>query len=295
MEGENPASLPTDFTELFVGRSGDNTSINGFIDEFGVFAGALQEFEIKALADGASALQIKQGTLPDSDGDGMPDAYETEFGLDSSADDAEQDADDDGLANLAEFEKGTHPKMADTDGDGLDDGLETGTGEFVGPEDTGTDPTKADSDGDGLADGVETATGEFVGENDTGTDPNNSDTDGDGLADGVETGTDTFVSLDNTGSNPVKADTDGDGVADKEELLARFDPNFPESKPQVEAKPDPQFTDIKIQGDKLVIEWTSGTLQAAEKVAGPYEDMSDARSPQSIPLKDDMRFFRLKE
>ena len=109
----------------------------------------------------------------DTDGDGLPDAVETNTGIFLSASDT-----------------GTDPNDPDTDDDGLADGVETNTGTFVSASDTGTDPHVADTDSDGLSDGAETGTGIFVSASDTGTDPNAVDTDGDGLSDGIETGLD---------------------------------------------------------------------------------------------------------
>lgn len=135
--------------------------------------------------------------LVDSDGDTMSDSYEVAHGLNpSSAEDANADLDGDGLTNLEEFNRGTLPNNPDTDGDGVKDGAETGTGVWVGPENTGTDPLNPDSDGDGLPDGVETNTGVFVGPADTGTNPHVADTDGDGYSDRTEV---------INGSNPLQA------------------------------------------------------------------------------------------
>jgi len=124
----------------------------------------------------------------DSDGDGIPDAYEIANGLNPSLNDAATDLDGDGLTNLQEYQKGTAANLADTDDDGLPDGVETGTGNYVSASDTGTNPVKADTDDDGLADGVETRTGTYVSPTNTGTDPLVADTDGDGFSDGVEVG-----------------------------------------------------------------------------------------------------------
>ena len=62
---------------------------------------------------------------PDADADGMPDAWEIQYGLDpDDPADAAGDADGDGLANLVECQCGTSPVSNDTDGDRLLDGWE---------------------------------------------------------------------------------------------------------------------------------------------------------------------------
>ncbi len=54
---------------------------------------------------------------PDADHDGMPDAWETDHGLDPDFDgDGAQDADGDGYTNVEEFLNETHPGDADEDG-----------------------------------------------------------------------------------------------------------------------------------------------------------------------------------
>jgi hypothetical protein len=115
-------------------------------------------YDLPAAASAAPTLAPSQ---PDSDGDGLSDADETNV-------------------------YGTDPENADSDFDGVFDGQEVANG---------TDPLVADnssieaqggagdSDGDRLSDGDEAA---------FGTDPNNPDTDGDGWYDGdeVNAGTD---------------------------------------------------------------------------------------------------------
>lgn len=72
----------------------------------------------------------------DSDGDGLPDQWEIDHGLDpNDPNDAAEDPDEDGLDNLDEHKYKTDPNDPDTDGDGYTDGEEV---------DAGTDPLRAD-------------------------------------------------------------------------------------------------------------------------------------------------------
>jgi hypothetical protein len=74
---------------------------------------------------------------PDSDGDGIPDDWEVQFGLEyQNADDGSEDGDGDGLDNLAEYVAGTDNSLSDTDGDGVSDGVEL---------EGGSDPLDAES------------------------------------------------------------------------------------------------------------------------------------------------------
>lgn len=58
---------------------------------------------------------------PDTDCDGMPDAWETANGTIPFFADGLEDSDGDGLINIEEFRHGTNPNLADTDGDGASD------------------------------------------------------------------------------------------------------------------------------------------------------------------------------
>ncbi|PWT96956.1 MAG: hypothetical protein C5B51_32360, partial [Terriglobia bacterium] len=110
---------------------------------------------------------------PDSDGDGLPDAFERLLGSDPFNSDsdgdglpdgieyllkgdpfsarADDDDDSDGLSNIQEVMLGTDPNNADTDLDGLSDGAEVLRYH--------TDPLRVDTDADGFGDGDEIRAG----------------------------------------------------------------------------------------------------------------------------------------
>ncbi|MDB6069803.1 MAG: hypothetical protein JWL81_974, partial [Verrucomicrobiales bacterium] len=131
----------------------------------------------------SSTWELLEAFSDDSDGDGMPNAYETSNGTNPDVNDAGVDLDTDGLTNIQEYAAGTKPTVADTDADGYKDGVETKTGIWVSPTNTGSDALVADSDADGLLDGVENLTQATTGPTQPGTDPNKKDTDADGYAD----------------------------------------------------------------------------------------------------------------
>ena len=183
------------------------------------------------------------GKVIDSDGDGTPDATDTDSDNDGYPDAVEAgdaateteavdtdgdllpdyldlDSDDDGLPDSDELALGTDRRNTDTDADGLQDGPEVAQG---------SDPTDADTDDDGLLDGLE-----------VGGDPDGDglaavldvDSDDDGLFDGLEAGltvADLTAATDLAArafsadvdpastTNPLLADTDGDGWRDGRE------------------------------------------------------------------------------
>lgn len=98
----------------------------------------------------ADGIEVKAGRNPtdpsddfgdftDQDGDGMPDWWESEVGLNIDLDDSSEDPDSDGLTNLLEYQCNTNPFDPDTDGDGKKDGAEL---------EQGTNPTKANQSED---------------------------------------------------------------------------------------------------------------------------------------------------
>ncbi len=116
-----------------------------------------------------SSFRVYNASL-DTDGDGVPDEYESVLGLDPTrADtnnngipDGQEDYDHDGMTNAAEFFMKTNPMIVDTDGNGISDGNEDADldglkdgAEFL----AGSDPFKIDTDDDGLDDNSEVADG----------------------------------------------------------------------------------------------------------------------------------------
>ena len=163
----------------------------------------------------------------DCDSDGLPNGWETEYGLDPrDPDDAVMDNDNDGLTNADEYQMGTDPTLGDTDGDGLGDAEDlfpTDPTETTDADNDGIGDTEdTDDDNDGVLDAFEDVNGNGQVDFDE-TDPFNPDTDGDGISDGDEDANlNAFVEAGET--DPRLSDTDGDGVADNDEYGWGTDP-----------------------------------------------------------------------
>ena len=197
----------------------------------------------------------------DTDGDGMPDGWEVEHGLNPNyAGDASFDYNYNGLTNFQEYENNSDPWDKDSDDDGISNYAECwGLFGFF------TDPFAPDTDEDGLSDleeicqyinlSDETQMKEiYTNETDRVSaknsiirlcrdypyklDPINSDVDGDGLNDGNEIFRDNktnpnYIDSDYDGlsdgdevhkykTEPTKRDTDGDGLLDSEEIFGTY-------------------------------------------------------------------------
>lgn len=147
---------------------------------------------------------IDWNEAPDTDGDGLPDAYELEKGLNPNVADTDGDGLSDGYESLYAF---TNPLEKDGDGNGIIDAEEDFDNDGLTDYEESLYNTYAiiaDSDGDGLDDGEEIA---------YGTNPLIQDTDSDGVDDKTE------IAL---GTDPTKADSDGDGIADGAEQLEQI-------------------------------------------------------------------------
>ena len=212
---------------------------------------------VVAILVGLSIFSYIRFTAPvtgfDSDGDGMPDAWEKEHGFDPNDNsDAKQDGDGDGLTNLEEYrynipnsfkEKkiwwgGTDPRDPDSDSDKMMDGWEVRNNlDPLNEYDAILDP-----DNDGVVFTVNNVTLNLdfsnLKEYQAETDPIDPDTDHDGMLDGWEDFFKLFplspidAEKDNdgdgllnswefsNGTNPSNNDTDSDGLDDLLELIS---------------------------------------------------------------------------
>ena len=200
--GDGDWAMGANDDPLVFGRYLDRFT-TGSIDDAAIWDEALDATAIAAVFVGGVAA----ASGPDSDGDGLPDPWETEH-FNGLGEDDSGDADEDGLTNLQEYNKGTDPNDPDSDGDGLEDGPEFNI--------HSTNPSVPDSDGDGLTDGEEI--------NSYATDPNDPDSDGDGLTD--------FSEINDHSTDPNDPDSDGDGYSDAAEVAASTAPGDPDDFPR---------------------------------------------------------------
>lgn len=166
-------------------------------------------------ADGVEdGVEISSSTYnvsnPDTDGDGLNDSAERQFGSNASR----VDTDSDEVLDPTEAEEGTDPAAVDTDGDSITDDVELSGA---------TSARNSDSDFDGLNDGLE---------QDIGSNATNPDTDSDLVPDKREYHENTSLTRWDTDNdslsdlrefladrlNPRRSDTDDDGLDDRREV-----------------------------------------------------------------------------
>jgi|GEM_PF-3878192 len=113
------------------------------------------DYDSDGLVNGGEYVEGTKPNVWDTDGDGIPDGWERNWGFDPTTPNPDDDWDNDGLSNLKEYQAGTYPNTSDSDGDGASDGWEYDHG--LNP----TDPNDGnrDSDGDGVSDYTEALQG----------------------------------------------------------------------------------------------------------------------------------------
>ncbi len=200
------------------------------------------------------SVEISLNVSRDTDEDGLPDAWELEYGSDKYSDDRWADPDRDGLSNLEEYWNALQPAEADSDLDGLADGIEM---------ELNCDPLNPDTDGDGMPDGWE----HYAAGDPTVQDPN-GDQDGDGL--------------DNVGEfewacTPVTKDSDRDGIPDKwETTYTRWDPN------NSSYTMDPSSnTDAGLDADRDGFDWNGDGVLDEREILSNLEEFHYGTDPGS--------------
>jgi len=239
------------------------------------------------------------GSRPDSDSDGIPDAWEIAHGLDPLRNDVNEDPDGDGRTNLEEYNAGTDPQIddwrgpssvgsplfladtggipgprtRDTDGDGIPDWWEIQYGLNHTVSDSFVD---ADGDGASNLDEFNSGSNPIVRDNpsvigmsgiflvDTG--GRTFDADADGLPDWWEK----LYFDDPRTANPV-VDTDGDGITNHDEFLAGSNPLDPSSVFRIMGL---QIV-TQTNGTQFAIRWVSFegnsySIWTAPVAEGPY-------------------------
>ena len=205
--GPSPGNMPPYSPNVGLVYSHTVTVGDASLDiRMGNFSGAFDGGDRNPIWQGLTVEQLPPDA--DSDGDGLPDAWEVaNFGPNLAAQNGTGDPDGDSLPNSGEFARGTDPNDFDTDNDLLSDGAEVNVHL--------TNPLAADTDGDGLSDGAEVNT--------HGSSALDADSDDDTLSDGAEVNT--------HGSSPLSIDSDNDGFNDPTEVLSASNPAQAASTP----------------------------------------------------------------
>jgi len=109
---------------------------------------ANKDFDNDGLSNEQEAQLGTNPYSPDSDEDGMPDAWEVQYNLDpADANDAAEDPDADRLINVEEYRRQLNPMDDDADSDGIPDGTEL----VAGLDPNNPADAAGDLDGDGIS------------------------------------------------------------------------------------------------------------------------------------------------
>ncbi len=105
------AALTSNGKSVMIGENPDSAGRQwrGQVDDVGIWNRVLTEAEIKDLYSGGTGRPITNPLL-DSDNDGLPDPWETQYGLNpNDASDAAKDCNNNGVTNLDEYKAGLDP------------------------------------------------------------------------------------------------------------------------------------------------------------------------------------------
>ncbi|GAA5128026.1 hypothetical protein JIN84_07825 [Luteolibacter yonseiensis] len=250
-----------------VGNSWTLVGVSSLAETFGGtfnISGFTENENIWTSADGKYQFLESTGVLsrinPDSDGDGMPDAWEM-LHFKNLDEFAGGDPDGDLSSNLMEYQAGSDPNNAasypDTDNDLLSDGWEMVY--FNSLEQTGA----GDPDGDYNSNAIEFA---------AGTVPNSDfsypDTDADGVGDGINDGWEIHYFGSIAACDP-EADADGDLFTNLEEFSA-----FPITNPIVQtSSPDNDMDGIADGWEVKYFRVGQEGLEAVTARCAPADDV----------------------
>jgi hypothetical protein len=209
-----------------------------------------------SLTDAFEELVLRTSPLSsDTDGDGVDDDVELDYGYNPLVSESTLDTDGDGLFDFQEiFDYYTDVDNSDTDSDGLNDFEEVMIYE--------SDPYNENSDDDDLSDYEEVVL--------VGTNPNKSDTDDDGLDDFWEVWYETDP-LSNVGNNGSYGDPDNDKLINIFEYRLGTNPN--EKDTDSDGFEDGAETGYPVrETDVVPFDCTNGTIIASYLDDNNYDD-----------------------
>lgn len=209
-----------------------------------------------SLTDAFEKLVLRTSPLlRDTDGDGVDDDVELDYGYNPLVSESTLDTDGDGLFDFQEiFDYYTDVDNSDTDSDGLNDFEEVMIYE--------SDPSNENSDDDDLSDYEEVVL--------VGTNPNKSDTDDDGLDDFWEVWYETDP-LSNVGNNGSYGDPDNDKLINIFEYRLGTNPN--EKDTDSDGFEDGAETGYPVrETDVVPFDCTNGTIVASYLDDNNYDD-----------------------